>query len=115
MGRRIIGIDLGTTHTVVAWLDPDADAHPRIFEVSRLVAPSQVAHRSTLGSVLYAPHASELDSPDRWIVGDYAERRGREVPGRSVHSAKSWLSYAAVDRSAAILPWGAEGDTARIS
>jgi hypothetical protein len=35
------------------------------------------------------------------------------VPGRLVASAKSWLSHAAVDRSAAILPWGAADDDQR--
>ena len=37
------------------------------------------------------------------------------MPGRLVASAKSWLSHANVDRHAPILPWGAEGDVARVS
>jgi len=37
------------------------------------------------------------------------------VPGRLVASSKSWLCHGGVDRTAAILPWGAADDVARIS
>ena len=40
--------------------------------------------------------------------------RGADVPGRLVASAKSWLCHATVDRSAAILPWGAEEGARRV-
>jgi molecular chaperone DnaK (HSP70) len=139
MSQLLIGIDLGTTHTVVAYADPETDAQPRIFEVPRLTAPEQLGRRPTLSSVLYAPLSGELAaardakpardamppaavtgpaslaSANEWVVGDWAVRRGREVPGRAVFSAKSWLSYAAVDRHAGILPWGTESDVRRIS
>ena len=36
-------------------------------------------------------------------------RAGSRVAGRLVSSAKSWLSYGGVDRTADILPWGSEG------
>jgi molecular chaperone DnaK (HSP70) len=113
--RRLVGIDLGTTHTVVAWVDPEANEKIRIFEVPRFTLPGQIGRRPTLGSVLYAPLEGEVDADTSWVVGEFAERRGREIPGRSVFSAKSWLSYAAVDRLASILPWGAEGNVPRIS
>jgi molecular chaperone DnaK (HSP70) len=111
MGRRLVGIDLGTTHTVVAFFDPDADRQVRIFEVPRLGAPDRVARHETLASVLYAPLPGELAETTPWIIGDYAHRRGREIPGRAIVSAKSWLSYGAVDRNAPILPWGSEDST----
>ena len=38
-------------------------------------------------------------------VGTYAREQGALVPTRLVHSAKSWLSNADVDRTAKILPW----------
>lgn len=115
MGRRLVGIDLGTTHTVVGFVDPDLDEHPRVFEIPRLTAPGRLGRHTTLASVLYAPHRGELEADPTWVVGDFAQRRGREVPGRAVFSAKSWLSYSAVDRSAPILPWGTEGDAPRLS
>lgn len=115
MARRLIGIDLGTTHTVVAWIDPEQGEHPRIFEIPRLVGPQQIGRYATLASVLYAPQTGEVDDDPEWVVGDFATRRGREVPGRAAFSTKSWLSYAAVDRHAPILPWGAEAEARRIS
>ena len=115
MGRHIVGIDLGTTHTVVASLDPEVTTSPEVFEVPRLSGPGKLGTHPTLGSVLYAPHNGELAESHAWIVGDYALRRSREVPGRAIVSAKSWLCYAAVDRKAAILPWGSEDVSAKLS
>src|SRR5207253_1842612 len=45
----------------------------------------------------------------------FARARGAQVPGRHVASAKSWLCHPAVDRTAAILPWGAPPDVPRLS
>ena len=41
-------------------------------------------------------------------MGEFARNHGGKVPGRLVNSAKSWLCHDAVDRTAKILPWGAE-------
>jgi molecular chaperone DnaK (HSP70) len=49
------------------------------------------------------------------IVGRFAQRRGAEVSGRLVSSAKSWLSYSATDRTAATLPWKATEGVTHIS
>ncbi len=114
--RRAVGIDLGTTHTVVAWAELDRPAPPRIFEIPQLVTPTEVEARPLFPSFLYAPLPGEIsvdpwgDAP--WVAGALARQRGGEVPGRLVASAKSWLCHPSVDRSAAILPWGAgEEDT----
>jgi molecular chaperone DnaK (HSP70) len=48
-------------------------------------------------------------------VGAFARDQGARVPGRHVASAKSWLCHPAVDRTAAILPWGAPPEVARLS
>ncbi|MDB4996991.1 MAG: DnaK-related protein, partial [Myxococcaceae bacterium] len=119
--RRIVGIDLGTTHTLVAWADASAPAGatPAIFPIPQLVTPTDTEALPLLPSCLWAPAPDEAiadpfgDAP--WVVGEAARRRGAEVPGRLVASAKSWLSYAGVDRTAAILPWGAEEDVPRVS
>ena len=109
--RLAVGIDLGTTHTVVAWADLHGDAPPQIFPVPQLVTPSEIEARPLLPSALYAPLPGEVsadpwgDAP--WVVGELARRRGGEVPGRLVASSKSWLCHPGVDRGAAILPWGA--------
>ena len=131
MTRFIVGIDLGTTNTVVAYAEKSAgpDAVPAIFEIEQLVAPGAVAARSSLPSLRYHPAPDELDPDDlglpwSWedvggvpdaVIGSLARDLGSQVPGRQVASAKSWLSHPAVDRSAAILPWGAAEDVAKIS
>ena len=116
MTRRVVGIDLGTTHSVLAWTDETrafrGAAGVEIFEVPQLVSPTEIEARPLLPSFLYAPLAGE-SAEDLWgdapyWAGAVARRRGIEVPGRSIASAKSWLGYAAVDRTARILPWGAD-------
>jgi len=113
-GRRIVGIDLGTTHTVVAWADTESNAPPRIFEIPQLVSAGEIETLPLFPSFLYAPISGESlpdplgDAP--WVLGAYARRRGGEVAGRLVASSKSWLAHAGVDRTAPILPWGANED-----
>ena len=51
----------------------------------------------------------------RYVAGKLAQRRGAEISSRLVSSAKSWLSYSSVDRTAAMLPWKAGEGVARIS
>jgi molecular chaperone DnaK (HSP70) len=127
MAPCIVGIDLGTTHTVVAWAAAQggADADIQVFGIDQLVALGEVAPRPLLPSVLYHPAAGEIRQGDLvlpWgqdsgsaVVGSLARELGAQVPGRLVASAKSWLSHAAVDRLAPILPWGAPDDVHRIS
>jgi molecular chaperone DnaK (HSP70) len=119
--RFVVGIDLGTTHTVVAYAEIDPKRKgapdPRIFEVTQLVTPRERESLAMLPSCLYAPVAGEVEGDPEWVAGELARKRGAEVVGRFVASAKSWLSHAAVDRLAPILPWGApdapEGETTR--
>jgi molecular chaperone DnaK (HSP70) len=119
--RLTVGIDLGTTHVVVAWARTAADQTPDVFAIPQWVARGEVGERTLLPSFLYAPIAEEAQSDPwqdtPWIIGEHARRRGREVPGRLVASAKSWLCHGAVDRTAAILPWGSDGadDLPRVS
>jgi molecular chaperone DnaK (HSP70) len=114
MGQAV-GIDLGTTHTVVASADLAAPAgSAAIFAIPQLVSPTEIAARPLYPSCLHAPVPGEaLADPWQeapWISGEFARRRGAEVPGRLVASAKSWLCHGAVDRGASILPWGAPED-----
>jgi len=108
--RFAVGVDLGTTNTVVAWARLDGAAGPpRVFDVAQLVGRGEEGARPLFPSVLYAPLPGEVDGSE-WLLGEYARQRGAEVPGRVVSSSKSWLAHAGVDRTAAILPWGgAEG------
>ena len=127
MSRYLVGIDLGTSNTVVAYAAA-GDAEIRLLPIDQLVGPGEVAAPPLLPSVRYHPAPGELDATSvrlPWasgagddatpVIGRYARDLGAQVPGRLVTSAKSWLSHAGVDRSAAILPWGAGEDVAKVS
>ena len=114
--RPIIGIDLGTTNSALAWTEPRGAIS--IFQIPQLVAAGDVAGRPTLPSFLYFTDQSQRDagavrlpwhaSPEV-IAGVLARDEGALVPSRLIASAKSWLSNSRVDRTAALLPWGVEG------
>jgi molecular chaperone DnaK (HSP70) len=129
MARYLIGIDLGTTNSALAYIDLQRGARggrPDIqsFAIPQLVAPGEVKGRPLLPSFLYLPGAHDLppgatalpwDPARNYAVGEFARNHGGRVPGRLVSSAKSWLCHAGVDRSAALLPWSAPPDVHRIS
>jgi molecular chaperone DnaK (HSP70) len=105
-----VGIDLGTTNSALAWIHPaeaEDTAFPpiHIFDIPQMVAPGRIEARRTLPSFLFL----EEGEP----VGVYAREQGALVPTRLVHSAKSWLSNADVDRTAKILPWDSQ-ETGRV-
>lgn len=121
--RYLIGIDLGTTNSAVAFVDTRESANEadssgiRIFEVAQLTSPSEVRAVPLLPSFLYFPTEAEVSSGTvslPWgqypssIVGMMARDQGALVPGRQVSSAKSWLCQSAIDRTANILPRQAE-------
>ena len=64
--RFLVGIDLGTTHTVVAFTDTrDATGGEiQVFEIEQLVAPGEVAPRALLPSLRYHPAPGELSEGD---------------------------------------------------
>ncbi|RYZ09820.1 MAG: heat-shock protein Hsp70 [Myxococcales bacterium] len=120
MTRYDVGIDLGTTHTVVAFSPQGASEDARVLPVPQLVSPHETEALALLPSFLYAPPAGESVadpwSEQPWVVGQFARQRGQEVSERLVASAKSWLSHAGVARRDAILPWGADAaETPKIS
>ncbi|HQY60177.1 MAG: Hsp70 family protein [Myxococcales bacterium] len=100
-----VGLDLGTTNTVLAFTRP-AEALARVFPVPQRVTRDTIEALALLPSCLYAPLPGELPGDPSFVVGRFAKGRGAEVPQRAVTSAKSWLCHAAVDRRAAILPFG---------
>ena len=126
--RYLIGIDLGTTNSVVAYIDTqevaDAGAAIRVFPVPQLVAHGEVRTLPALPSFLYFPTKDELSDgavSATWnedppmVTGVLAREQGALIPSRQVSSAKSWLSYSGVDRRAKILPAQAEPPQPMIS
>ncbi|HRG99146.1 MAG TPA: Hsp70 family protein [Polyangiaceae bacterium] len=106
-----VGLDLGTTNTVLAFTPP-GEALARVFPVPQRVTRDTSEALALLPSCLYAPLPGELPGDPAFVVGRFAKRRGAEVPQRAVTSAKSWLCHAGVDRRAAILPFGLEEEGA---
>lgn len=129
MSRYVVGIDLGTTNSALAYADtreatPDAPAPIRPLPIAQLVAAGDVSERPVLPSFLYLVGNKDFPSggtelpwkspPDR-VVGTLARDHGAKVPGRLVSSAKSWLSHPGVDRRSPILPWTSADDVKRVS
>ncbi|MEO8706790.1 MAG: Hsp70 family protein, partial [Kofleriaceae bacterium] len=109
---RILGIDLGTTNSAVATATGDSPATS--VSITQVVGPGETAERPTLPSFLLLPSEHEVppeqlqlpwSGPMRYTVGTFARERGAELPHRLVSSAKSWLSNAAIDRTAQVLPF----------
>jgi molecular chaperone DnaK (HSP70) len=110
--RFLVGIDLGTTNTALAFVDLESPGapEPRVFAVPQVVAAGEVEARESLPSFVYFPRPADAERHELsdGIVGVYARDQGAVSPDRQVASAKSWLCHPDVDRTSAILPWGAE-------
>ncbi|NHZ32992.1 Hsp70 family protein [Massilia rubra] len=123
-----IGIDLGTTHCALAYVDLTASDGEKtshgVLEIPQLVDAGAVGNSHLLPSFLYMPHGDELPpgalnlpwtSSQDYAVGEFARARGAQTPIRLVSSAKSWLCHPGVDRRAAILPSDAPPEVTRLS
>src|SRR5262245_41587310 len=129
MAHYLIGIDLGTTNSALAYIDlrrKPRDGRPEIqtFAVPQLTAPGEVGNRPLLPSFLYLPGPHDLptgstalpwDPARNYVVGEFARNHGSRIPGRLATSAKSWLCPAGVARAAALLPWSAPPEVPRLS
>ncbi|BDR13532.1 Hsp70 family protein [Vibrio sp. STUT-A11] len=131
--RFLVGIDLGTTNTVVAYCeitDNLEQSEVSLFDIDQLVGPGEVVRKPLLPSFRYHPAQGQVSPSDLtlpWenqpvsgdiknvIVGEWARELGAKVEGRQVSSAKSWLSHQAVDRSSDILPWAGAQDVDKVS
>lgn len=129
--KYVIGIDLGTTHSVLSFRDiTEQSAESEIFMVDQLIAPGEVARKPLLPSFRYHFATDELNpidhtlpwlnypfpgELDRVIIGHWARDLGSKTKGRLVSSAKSWLSHPNVDVTADILPWGSEEEIPKVS
>lgn len=126
--KYIIGIDLGTTHSLLAYteaeLSEEAEPVIRVLPVPQVVSPGEVRAQPLLPSFLMLPGPHDVpagslalpwDAHMDFVVGEFARKRGAELPNRLVSSAKSWLCHSGVDRVDSILPWDSPPDARRIS
>ena len=128
MPQYIIGIDLGTTNSALAFapanVPEEEKAEVRIFGVPQLVNAGEVAPLDLLPSSLYIPGPNEFvegalalpwNERPEYIVGRLASTRGIENAKRLVSSAKSWLSNQSADPTQPLLPLTAPEGISKIS
>lgn len=124
----IIGIDLGTTNSVVAYTRISTLQHEKseinIFSIPQFVSAGVIENREMTPSFIYIPteHDISHDSPvipwtsnNKLIIGEYARDRGAEIPQRLIASSKSWLCNTLIDRNKPILPWGSPETISKMS
>jgi molecular chaperone DnaK (HSP70) len=126
----VIGIDLGTTNSALAFAslasveDPHRLPGASLFSIPQVTNPGEVRDEPLLPSFLYLSGAVDFppgalalpwDAGQSYVVGYLAQKRGVENPGRLVASAKSWLSHAGVDRTASLLPVSAPEGVRKVS
>jgi molecular chaperone DnaK (HSP70) len=124
----IIGIDLGTTNSIVAYTDAhisdDQAPEIKVLDIPQMISDGVVENRRILPSFIYLPDRHEISEsgmPLPWnhenqtIVGEYARQRGAEVPQRLISSSKSWLCNTLIDRNKPVLPWESPDDISKIS
>jgi hypothetical protein len=128
MASYTVGIDLGTTHSALSYLEdnpnPEPACHQLTLPIPQLTALGTVEERLLLPSFLYLPNSDEFPAQGLvlpwnphvpFLIGEWARAHGSQVPSRLVSSAKSWLSHPGIDRSAPLLPWEAPPDVPKVS
>jgi hypothetical protein len=126
--RYVVGIDLGTTNSALAYVDTGVgeseEGHLVHLPIPQLVQPGEVADRPLLPSFLYLPASGELPAGSLrlpwaaerdYAVGEWARNQGHQVPTRLVASAKSWLCHSGIDRRGPVLPWKAPEGSCKVS
>ncbi|WP_318482732.1 Hsp70 family protein [Photobacterium leiognathi] len=123
--RYSVGIDLGTTHCVLSYVDlQDENADVTVMPIPQLTNPGSVEEKNQLPSFMYQAHESELAEGDTalpWnakpnaIVGAMARSLGSKTPIRLISSAKSWLCHGGINRRDAFLPLNSPEEVVKVS
>ncbi len=129
----IIGIDLGTTNSIVAYTEASISEDPqhddrkpeiRVLDIPQVISDGVVENRNILPSFIYLPANHEISDSgmslpwnreNKKIVGEFARDRGAEVPQRLISSSKSWLCNVMIDRNKSVLPWDSPDDISKMS
>ncbi len=125
--RYSVGIDLGTTHCVLSYVDLHSDeenlAH-QVLAIPQLTQAGNVEEKNQLPSFLYQAHDAELaegqtalpwSADNQVVVGSLARNLGSKTPIRLVASAKSWLGHGGVDRHSDFLPLNSPDEVEKVS
>ena len=122
--RFCVGIDLGTTNSVLSYVDTQSDNPiPQTLSIPQLVAPGEIASLPSLPSFIYLPEDGEIDlkllklpwqkSGENIAVGSFALDMSAKSPDKVVSSSKSWLCCDKIDRHSPCLPVCPEGENMR--
>ncbi len=122
-----VGIDLGTTHCVLSYVDlhqSEDEVVQEVMAIPQLIEPGEVEEKDQLPSFIYLAHEAEIpegstvlpwtEKPD-FLVGEIARNLGGKTPIRLVASAKSWLCHTCVDCKQPILPADAPEEIEKVS
>lgn len=121
--RYLIGIDLGTTNSAVAYVDLNREKNPSLsiqhFPILQLSNKGTSSTLASLPSYCYLMPDGNYALPWRkdlsYIVGQLALDEGTQIPGQLVHSAKSWLCHPHARLKSSLLPENASARIGRIS
>ena len=123
--QYVIGIDLGTTNSVLAYAALGEDKpQVQVLPIPQLVSANTLESRPVLPSFLYLATKEESaakaynvpwSTTGAEAVGYAARALSAEFPERTVGAAKSWLCHSKVDRHQSILPWQAPDSVAKVS
>lgn len=118
-----IGIDLGTTNSVVAYSPLGEQTDLRLLMIPQVIQPGQIESLGFLPSFLYLPREGEIAAlrspfgpdPAAGVAGAYARSQAADNPQRVVVAAKSWLCHGSVGRTEAMLPWQSPAEVPKVS
>jgi len=124
MSQYVVGIDLGTTNSALAYAPLAEPSRVSLFQIPQLANAGEAADLDLLSSSLYIPGEKEFvegalalpwNPQPSYITGRLAWLRGVENSSRLVASAKSWLSNQSSDPTQPLLPLTAPEGVAKIS
>ncbi|MCK5872488.1 MAG: Hsp70 family protein [Methylococcales bacterium] len=123
-----IGIDLGTTHCVLSYVDflatDDDHLEQQVMVIPQLTSAGVIEDKAQLPSFMYLAHEAEISEGNKalpWskkpdnLVGEIARTMGAKTPIRLVSSAKSWLCHTGIDCKKPILPVESPDEIERVS
>lgn len=121
MPKYIIGVDLGTTNTVLSYIDSQTGNAPTILPIPQFTDAETIESLNYLPSFIYLGLTNEVyrlpwgQNNPNFVVGSYARKRSTQAPDRTIAASKSWLSHQGIDRRKGLLPTNAAEDITKIS
>ena len=109
MATYSIGIDLGTTNSVLSYTPCEGGALS-IMPIPQYVDAGVIESRQSLPSFMYLGTENETftlpwqTTTSSTVIGAFARKRASQVPDRTIAAAKSWLAHTKVDGRSNLLP-----------